>query len=96
MSTVEPSGSVSRSENKPVATWVLMILALVVILVIPDWTGSGGNRPIWIFAIPVVLGLIGAGFALYSKHIWWAVASAVWGFVLVQGLVVVVTLIVGP
>ncbi|GAA1116514.1 hypothetical protein [Arthrobacter flavus] len=82
--------------TRPVATWVLMLLAIAVVFLLPDWTGSGTRRPIWVFAIPILLGLIGAGFALRTKHPWWAAASALWGFVLIQVLVVTITLISGP
>lgn len=77
-------------------TWVLMGLALGAVLLLPDWTGSGTNRPLWLLALPPVLGLAGAAFALYTRHFGWAVLSAVWGFALIQGLVMVVTLISGP
>lgn len=77
-------------------TWVLMVLALVAVLLLPDWTASGASRPIWLLALPIVLGLAGAVFALRGRHYWWALASAAWGFVLIQVLVVVITLAGGP
>ena len=66
------------------------------VLLLPDWAGSGTPRPIWVFAIPVLLGLTGAAFALKDKHPWWAAASALWGFILIQILVVTITLLSGP
>lgn len=81
---------------RPITTWVLMLLAAVVVFLLPDWAGTGVPRPIWVFAIPILLGLTGAAFALKGRHPWWAAASALWGFVLIQVLVVTITLISGP
>ncbi|MBG6192067.1 hypothetical protein IWX64_003036 [Arthrobacter sp. CAN_A212] len=82
--------------TRPVATWVLMLLAFAVVFFLPDWAGSGTPRPIWVFTIPILLGLTGAAFALRTRHPWWAATSALWGFVLIQVLVVTITLISGP
>lgn len=73
-----------------------MLGALIVVVLLPDWTGTGNPRPIWLFAVPVLLGLIGAGIALKDRHPWWAALSALWGFILIQVLVVTITLISGP
>jgi hypothetical protein len=73
-----------------------MLVAVIVVLLLPDWGESGSPRPIWVFAVPVLLGLIGAVLALRSRHPWWAAASALWGFVLIQVLIVVITVISGP
>lgn len=94
-STNQPTGSTNPT-GKPIVTWVFMALALVVVLFMPDWTGSGSNRPLWLFLVPIALGIAGAAFALRSRHLWWTLFSALWGFALVQGLVLVVTLISGP
>lgn len=96
MSTAETPRSVRGSARGPIATWASMLLALVVVLLMPDWTGSGGNRAVWLFLIPIFLGLLGSAFAVYTRHLWWALASALWGLVLIQGLVVAITLISGP
>ncbi|BBE23727.1 hypothetical protein MN0502_26100 [Arthrobacter sp. MN05-02] len=82
--------------TRPIATWVLMLLAAVVVLILPDWAGTGSPRPTWVFAIPILLGLAGAALALRGRHPWWAAASALWGVVLIQVLVVIITLISGP
>lgn len=96
MATAEPPRGFRAVAHRPIATWTSMLLALVVVLLLPDWTGSGSNRPVWLFLVPVSLGLLGAGFAVYTRNFWWALASALWGFVLIQGLVVAMTLISGP
>lgn len=82
--------------DRPFVTWALMLGALVIVLALPDWSGSGAIRPLWISALPLILGLVGAVFALKGGHPWWAGISALWGFVLIQALVVVITLISGP
>lgn len=82
--------------NRPFATWGLMALAAIIVLLLPDGTGSGNLRPVWVFLIPILLGLAGAALALKRGHLWWAVGSALWGFVLLQALIVATTLISGP
>lgn len=96
MSSADHAEHQAPRPARPVSTWVLMLLAVIVVLLVPDWTGSGAPRPIWVFAVPVVLGLIGAALALRSRHPWWVVVSTLWGFVLLQVLVGVITLISGP
>ena len=73
-----------------------MLSAAIVVLLLPDWIDSGVLRPVWIFSMPVLLGIIGAVFALKDRCPWWAAMSALWGFLLVQVLVVATTLIGGP
>jgi len=96
MTTIKEAAQPARAHHRPVITWALMALALGVVLFIPDWAGSETNRPLWLFAIPIVLGIAGAGFALRARRVWWALASALWGFALIQLLIVVVTLVGGP
>lgn len=96
MSFADHADHPSPRAARPVATWVLMLLAAVVVLLLPDWAGTGALRPIWVFAIPILFGLTGAALALKNRHPWWAAASALWGFVLIQVLVVTITLISGP
>ncbi|THJ66486.1 hypothetical protein E8P82_08485 [Arthrobacter echini] len=91
----ETSGSTPQA-RRPVITWAFMVAALIIVLLLPDWAGTGNNRPIWIFALPPLLGIIGAGFAIRGEHPWWAVASALWGFFVIQAIIVGVTLIGGP
>ncbi|KGJ71920.1 hypothetical protein GY21_18835 [Cryobacterium roopkundense] len=96
MTSSEATRAGATAGRRPIVTWSLMSLAVAVVALMPDWTGSGDARPLWIFAVPVVLGFIGAAFAVRASHPWWAVVSALWGFALIQVLVVMVTLISGP
>lgn len=73
-----------------------MTAALVVTLLLPDWSGSGSPRSLWVVALPPVLGLAGAGLAVKAGYLWWAGTSAVWGLLLVYGLFILITLISGP
>lgn len=82
--------------SRPVTTWVLMSLAAIIVLLLPDWTGSGAIRPLWLFSVPVLLGIVGAVFALKNRRPWWAALSALWGFLLIQALIIATTLISGP
>ncbi|MHA7268962.1 hypothetical protein [Arthrobacter sp. HLT1-20] len=91
----QPTDSTSPT-GKPIVTWAFMALATVVVLLMPDWSGSGSTRPLWLFLVPIALGIAGAAFALRSRHIWWAMISGLWGFALIQGLVLLVTLVSGP
>lgn len=87
---------VSKKSGRPVATFICMALALVAVFLLPDWAGSGAARPIWFMAVPIGLGVLGAIFALRRRSWIWAVVSIVWGFALIQLLVVVITLVSGP
>lgn len=74
----------------------LMVLALVVGLLLPDWFDTGTARPVWLLAAPIVLGLVGAVIAIRGGRPLWAAASALWGFLVLQGIIVLTTLIGGP
>lgn len=68
-----------------------MLLAVVATLVQPRWIVNGevpSFNPWWIMGIPVLLGLVGAFFAVRSRHPWWAVLSAPWGFILIAIFIV--------
>jgi hypothetical protein len=54
----------ASAPSRPVTTWALMFLAAVVIVLLLDWTGSGALRPLWLFSVPVLLGIVGAVLAL--------------------------------
>lgn len=96
MTHADHAGHQEPRTTRPMTTWVLMLLTTAVVLLLPDWSGGGVPRPIWVFAIPILLGLTGAGFALKGGHPWWAATSALWGFVFIQVLVVTITFISGP
>ena len=96
MTTMRTPRGTAPSRGRPITTWAFMALALIVVLFMPDWTESGTSRPLWLFALPVLLGIVGAVFAVRARRVWWAVASALWGFALVQILIIVVTLVSGP
>jgi hypothetical protein len=85
-----------KSSQPLIVTWVFMLLGLVVILLLPDWFGYGGNRPVWLFGLPIAFGVMGSIFALVARRPWWAIFSAMWGLFLIQALVVVITLVGGP
>lgn len=87
----EPSGG-----KRPMATWILMLLALVITLLLPDWNGTGALLPAWFMVVPVLLGLVGAWLAHRAGRLGWAIASGVLGLVLVPGLLQTITLVSGP
>ena len=86
----------SPTLRRPVATWVLMALSLINTLLLLDWTGTGVPKPLWFMVLPSLLGFAGTGFALRARRGGWALASGVWGVMMVPTLVVAVTLISGP
>lgn len=85
-----------RPRPWPVATWALMAAALLVTLLLPDWSGSGIPRSLWFVALPLLLAFAGAGLAVKAGQLWWAGISAAWGLVLLNGLFVLITVISGP
>ncbi|MFJ6418836.1 hypothetical protein [Paeniglutamicibacter sp. NPDC091659] len=90
------STSAADQAGRPIATWVLMAVALAATLLMPDWSGSGIPRSPWLLAAPAVLGLAGALLAARNNRPGWMVASGIWGVALVPGLITVVTLVSGP
>lgn len=63
-----------------------MLLAVVATLLQPRWIVNGevpSFNPWLAMGIPVLLGIVGAFFAARSRHPWWAVLSALWGFILI-------------
>ncbi|WP_411733616.1 hypothetical protein [Paeniglutamicibacter sp.] len=82
--------------RKPVATWTLMLLAVAVTLLLPDWTGTGALLPAWFMAAPMLLGLVGAWLAFRFGRLGWAMASGILGLVLVPGLLQTIVLVSGP
>jgi hypothetical protein len=57
-------GDETHAPSQPITTWVLMFLATVITLLLPDWTGSGALYSVWLLSVPVLLGIVGAFFAL--------------------------------
>lgn len=84
------------SSRRPLGTWIFMFLAVVATVVQPEEMRPEGPWPVWLIGLPVVLGIVGAVLAIRGRHFWWGVISAAWGFILIQALVIVVTLISGP
>ncbi|MFL4473945.1 hypothetical protein ACIPVK_08105 [Paeniglutamicibacter sp. MACA_103] len=82
--------------RKPVVTWTLMLLAVAITLLLPDWSGTGALLPAWFMAAPMILGLVGAWLAWRAGSMGWAIASGLLGLVLVPGLLQTVTLVSGP
>lgn len=85
--------------GRPVPTWALLAAAVVATGFIPLVPAAGSVTsplPLTFLLLPVLLGWIGAVFAVRSRHYWWAGIAFVWGFLLVQALIVVTTLIGGP
>ncbi|MDO5737144.1 MAG: hypothetical protein Q4P15_11790 [Propionibacteriaceae bacterium] len=77
-------------------TWLWMVLAALSGMDLLDWDGTGIAKPLWAFALPSVLGLIGLVAALVIRQVGWAIVSPVWGLALVPLLIFVVTIISGP
>ncbi|WP_422390227.1 hypothetical protein [Arthrobacter sp. N1] len=77
-------------------TWALMAAALVITLVLPDWSDDGVRRPLLLLCLPAVLGLAGAFLALRAGSLWWALSAAVLGLLLVPLLMVTLVLVSGP
>ncbi len=80
-----------------------MLLALIVTLLLPTMSRAVvaqlGTQTIWpltFTGIPVLLGLLGAAFALFRRRYVWAALSALWGFVLVFGGYYLYVLAYGP
>lgn len=74
---------VSRKKHRPVATWVFMLLAVVVVLLQPNWIEAGGRQPFLLSIIPILLGFAGAYFALRHRYLWWGILSIFWGFIII-------------
>ena len=91
----EANGTEHRS-GRPLATWILMLSAVVITLLLPDWRGTGALLPAGFMVVPILLGLVGAWLAHRAGRLGWAIASGVLGLVLVPGLIQTITLISGP
>ncbi len=97
MSAKQPEANgVARCSTRPLATWILMLIAVAITLLLPDWTGTGALPPAGFMVVPVLLGLVGAWLAHRVGRLGWAIASGILGLVLVPGLLQTITLVSGP
>lgn len=80
----------------PIATAVLMLAALAITLLVPDWNGTGALLTPAFMLVPVVLGEIGAWNASRNGFLGWAIASGLWGVTLVPALLTLTTVFFGP
>lgn len=80
----------------PFATAVLMLLALAITLLVPDWSGMGALLQPVFMLVPIILGGIGSWIASRNGFLGWAIASGVWGAALIPALITLTTLIFGP
>lgn len=91
MSSQETS-SPARRTVRPTATWVCMVLALIMTLTLPTVAnflearvvldGSAGWA-LYLSCVPILLGLLGMVFALVQGRNVWAALSGLWGFVII-------------
>lgn len=94
------AGTAERTRGivPPTGTWVSMLLALVLTLLLSPLTNLvfeyPGNQTLWplaLIATIIALDLVGAVFALRRRRYGWAVVSALWGpFLLQAGFVITV------
>lgn len=85
-----------QSGSFPIATAVLMLVALSITLLVPDWNGTGALLPPVFMLVPIILGGIGAWIASRNGFLGWAIASGVWGAALVPALLTLTTVFFGP
>ncbi|WP_346921987.1 hypothetical protein [Glutamicibacter creatinolyticus] len=82
-----------RQTPYPIPTLVMMGSALLVALMSVDWTGSGQERPIWVFLLPPIFGSVGSLLGLARRDYSWATASAILGLGLLP-MPIILTLLV--
>ena len=92
-----------RGIAPPRGTWVCMLLALVLALLLSPLTtlvsDRLGNQTLWplaMLATVVLLGAAGAVFALRRARYGWTAVSLLWGPFLLQAGYIVVVMIWGP
>ncbi|MCS3494544.1 hypothetical protein M2368_003576 [Arthrobacter sp. JUb119] len=88
--------AVSKRRQCPAGTWISIALVLLSMLALVDWTNSGEAKPLWMFFLPILFGLIGSGIALAKRAYLWAVISIAFGVLSLQIMNVVITLLQGP
>ena len=92
-----------RAIAPPRGTWVFMLLALVLTLLltpltylIVEWFGNATLWPLALILAIIALGPVGAVFALRRRRYLWAVISAPWGLFLFYALYEITLIIGGP
>lgn len=80
----------------PVGTWTSMVFALLAALALVDWTNSGEAKPLWMFLLPLVFGLIGGGIAMAKRAYLLAMISSAIGVFALPIMNVIITLVQGP
>lgn len=80
----------------PIATAVLMLVALAIALLVPDWSGTGALLPPVFMLVPIIFGGIGSWVASRNGFLGWAIASGVWGAALVPALWTLINIFFGP
>lgn len=78
----------ARRLAPPIATWVCMLLALIMTIVLIPVSdavvarvGTRTSWPSFFVCLPVILGVVGMGFAAFRRRYVWAAISAAWGVV---------------
>lgn len=99
------TGTVQRPRGiaPPRGTWVSMLLALALTLLltplthlISEWFGNTTLWPLALILAIIALGLVGAVFALRRRRYVWALISAPWGPFLFYALYEITLIIWGP
>lgn len=99
------AGTAERTRGivPPTGTWVSMLLALVLTLLLSPLTNLVseylGNQTLWplaMLATVVLLGVAGAVFALRGRRYGWAAVSVLWGPFLLQAGFVITVMVWGP
>lgn len=92
-----------RELGPPRGTWVLMLLALVLTLLLTpltdlvfEWFRNTTLWPLALILTVFALGLAGAVIAVRGGCLLWALISALWGPVLVYALYEITLIIWGP
>ena len=92
-----------RAVAPPWGTWVSMLLALVLTLLLTpltdlifEWFGNATLWPLASILTVIALGLVGAVFAVRGGRLVWALLSALWGPTLVDALCEIALIIWGP
>lgn len=82
----------SQKLQAPWHTWLLMVAAMAATMAVIDWAEVGGPRPPMVLLLPAVLGLWGGGVAFRRHQTGLALASVLWGLMLVPSAFFFLTL----